>query len=163
MYLFKCIYAFVTHTNFSTIYDSLCEQWVVIPRTSWSHFLPLKLKSKKISRGTREVKVESECRLYLVCSISRIPKMPHSVFIQCCYAWIVRYLYLLAQQGEINLKVSAWTWMSGCGSTAWMCHYVCVYAHIFTCLFVYKTWLLRTSFSRFCINVKILRLQIRTE
>lgn len=138
----------------------------VFLRASWSHFLPLIEKRQKISCGTREVKAESECGLYLACSISWILEN----VTQCCYTllfcfgnvkftaagrwWgrvpahppvkrgfqlrmeILRlrenclqepffsdrtdmWPYLLARQGENNVKVSVW--MCVCVYTVTVC------------------------------------------
>lgn len=82
----KCYF---TNSILSTVCECLCELRDVFQQASWSYFLPLIQKRQKISRGTREVKAKSECSLYLVCSISRIVKMSHSVVRQCCFALAV--------------------------------------------------------------------------
>lgn len=95
-----------------------CESlwlWDVFPRASLSYFLPLKQKSWKISCGNEM----SEYSLYLVRSVSQIPKTAHSLVVDCCYALTV-------------LSLTQLICMCGLECSQCMCHHVCFCAHIFS-------------------------------
>lgn len=74
--------------------ESLCEL-KRLPTSILIMFPTFDTENQKISCRTTEVKAESEYSLYLVCSISRILKMSHSVVIHYCFAlamWSLKWV-----------------------------------------------------------------------